>query len=62
MKNIPSYAWNKDFFLFLKFKPLCSLIPRSVQGIHPQKGNPTDSSPSASMEAVDNNRFLTVSQ
>src|ERR1700681_827216 len=41
MKNIPSYAWNKDFFL-VKFKPLPSLIPRSAQGIHPQKGNPTD--------------------
>src|SRR6202158_4233008 len=31
MKNMPSYAWNKESF----FKPLSSLIARSAQGIHP---------------------------
>src|ERR1700676_943353 len=36
MKNIPSYIWNKDFF----FVSLYLLwIPRSAQGIHPQKRN-----------------------
>jgi hypothetical protein len=60
MKNMPSYAWNKDFF----FKSLSSLIPGSAGGIHlpKRKLNATESSPSTLMEAIDNNRFFRVSQ
>jgi hypothetical protein len=61
MKNIPSYAWNKDFFfwasIFFDSKKRPGDSPAKKENKTPQI-----LATSASMEAVDNNRFFTVSQ
>src|ERR1017187_8478643 len=59
MKNIPSRG-----IMTASIKSLSALIPRRAPGIHPEKGKPVRQilAPSAHLEAIDNNRFLYVSQ